>query len=123
MKKLYVIIFALICWLSLLYVSEAQQRPVDTRQRAVDAPQDFISIPQLPSQRTYPLDRWGREITPGHRNYQLKRYAKEKSFLYYSEPGYYEPEASYKYRLKRYKYPSRLKRSFYPVYRYYGSPY
>ena len=42
----------------------AQQQPVDTRQYAVNPPQSAVGVPQLPSQRAYPLDQWGRQVLP-----------------------------------------------------------
>jgi hypothetical protein len=43
---------------------EAQQQPVDTRQYAVNPPQSAVGVPQLPNQRAYPVDRWGRQVLP-----------------------------------------------------------
>jgi hypothetical protein len=45
----------------------AQQQRIDTRQRPTNPPQSAVGVPQLPSQRALPLDRWGRAVVPGRR--------------------------------------------------------
>jgi hypothetical protein len=71
------------------YTVFVQQQPIDTRQWAVNPPQLPSGTPQLPSQRTYPLDQYGREITPGNPEY--RSYRKDRSPYpsgYYSPYGY-----------------------------------
>jgi hypothetical protein len=42
----------------------AQQQPIDTRQYAVNPPQSAVGVRQLPNQRAYPVDQWGRQVAP-----------------------------------------------------------
>ncbi|AFM23942.1 hypothetical protein [Desulfomonile tiedjei] len=71
------------------YTLFVQQQPIDTRQWAVNPPQLPSGTPQLPSQRTYPLDQYGREITPGNPEYRAHRKdGRAYRYGYYSPYGY-----------------------------------
>lgn len=71
------------------YTWFVQQQPIDTRQWAVNPPQLPSGTPQLPSQRTYPLDKYGREITPGNPEYRTYRKDRYISPYGYGRFGYY----------------------------------
>jgi hypothetical protein len=61
----FIIILVLAVIFPFIGLAVAQEQPIDTRQYQVNPPERPAAIPQLPEQRTYPKDSWGRYMTPG----------------------------------------------------------
>lgn len=68
LKPVFSVMVLLVTSVFLEFPALGQQQPIDTRQRPTNPPQSAVGVPQLPSQRALPLDRWGRAVVPGRRD-------------------------------------------------------